>query len=64
LFFDAYFPTLVFKFGIKLLEKNKDSAVRTIRFAVTFYMLYILLVVGDFIYINVEDIRYCKGTAG
>jgi hypothetical protein len=57
LFFDAYFPTLVYKFGAKLLEKERANTAA--RLAALLYALYLLLVVGDFIFVSVEQLRPC-----
>lgn len=53
LFFDCYFPTLVYKFAVKLLQKDKLYTGQLYRIVNISYACYICLVVSIFIYRNV-----------
>lgn len=60
-FFDLYFPTLVCKFGLKLVEKPNESRNGSKRAIAILYAIYISMVAGDFIFISVQNIGFCKG---
>lgn len=45
-----------------MLEKMREEAVKARRVMDIVYCLYMVLVLADFVYINVENVEYCKCT--
>lgn len=63
LWFQCYFPTLVFKFGSKLLEKERMATGNYNRIMLVLYVVYLVVILADFLYVSIVDLQACKGTA-